>query len=144
MKNYNSEAQLVKHIKTRLFKLGRNIMFQKIESGGTSLGIPDVYYRTYKGGGWIEFKTGLWPKKLSTTIEPKYRPGQLKWLNHNSRLNGKSFLIIQFDEEIFVFKGNNIRKEYTQEMFIRHASYKFNWSDVFEYTLYNLLNGEPI
>jgi hypothetical protein len=100
--------------------------FEKIESGRTGTGIPDIFYSGLSCCGWIESKqkSGL---KRTTNIEIPYRPGQQKWLNNKKKkglnvyvlfyTHGKYFLLddfrdsfpsIQEMETISLWVGKNL------------------------------------
>ena len=71
------------------------IFLQRIESGSTGLGIPDIYFATKKENGWLELKE---IKILSKNINPDniikipFREGQKGWiLNH-----------LKYDKNIFI------------------------------------------
>ncbi len=74
------------------------IKLQPIESGGTGLGIPDLYFRTERRGGWIELKVG----KINAEGKMKLRwePGQLNWIKEHAELNGKTFLFIGVEPDL--------------------------------------------
>ena len=81
-------------IRRWLIKLLKNqpIKLQPIESGSTGLGIPDLYFRAAKQGGWVEFKVARMNE--AGEIKLRWEPGQLNWIKEHAELNGKTFLFI--------------------------------------------------
>jgi hypothetical protein len=100
-------------------KLGRfNLQLQAIESGGTGIGIPDLYLRHSEGAMWIELKIGHY---VGTGIRVLFRPGQLPWLQTNVSLGGNVALLMFVPHEEgndfswWVLKNSDIRASYTLE-----------------------------
>jgi len=113
------------YAKLRLIFVRNKSIFQKIESGMTGLGIPDIFFRTKYTDGWIELKEIIWPKKYDTIIKIPFKPGQFSWIKQYSLLCGNMFLIcsIRGETNIYIFRRTYIFKEYTQKEFLRKAYY---------------------
>jgi len=113
------------YAKLRILFVRNKCLVQRIESGTTGLGIPDIFFRTNDSEGWIELKEIFWPSKETTSIKIPFRPGQYPWLKQYTSLNGKAFLICSLygKTNIFIFLGRSIFKEYTQKEFLRKAYY---------------------
>lgn len=129
-------------------KIKTKCMIQKIESGGTGLGIPDLFFRTLKQDGWIELKRIKWPSTNSTEIKIPFEPGQFSWIKTYRELGGKVFLMClvnsktENDKSVFIFIGENIFKEYNQASFHLFADLVLNYDNFDYHSLYNLLNKE--
>jgi hypothetical protein len=95
-----------------------NLQFQPIESGGTGLGIPDVFVQSPAGHLWIELKIGFF---VAQGVRVVFRPGQLTWLKTNVLLGGRVALMmfVPNDEDSdfswWVFKRRDIKAFYTME-----------------------------
>lgn len=85
-------------------------MVQSVESGGTAVGIPDLFIRTEKISAWMELKNLIYP--VRSYLEVPFRPGQLAWLKRHSALGGISALAIASLEGIYMFKGAEIAGSY--------------------------------
>jgi len=75
------------------------VHFQRVESGLTGLGIPDLNY-CYRGiEGWIENKrTAGWKVTM--------RPEQIGWIERRTRAGGRVFIAVRRDEdELWLLKG---------------------------------------
>jgi hypothetical protein len=103
-------------------KTGNDLLIQKIESGGTGLGIPDIFIRTMNKDIWMECKQITWPKR-SNEIKIPFQPGQLKWISNYIRLGGTAFLAVLVGytsprtSQVYFFKNYSISGEYTKDMF---------------------------
>lgn len=74
-------------------------MWQTIETGSTSQGVPDSYYAfTYRKTGWIEYKN-------ATANAVRISPFQIAWHARHWRLGGVSFFAVRRDQELFLFTG---------------------------------------
>ena len=72
-----TERQMFKELNSAMKEYGK---LYSIETGSSSSGIPDCYFKHVKNKreGWVELKVG---KKLKDgSIEIKYRPGQQNFL----------------------------------------------------------------
>ena len=75
--SYKSEAMF-----SRAFCRGlteRNIFYQRIESGETGRGIPDVYIRLKQREVWVELKNDYRISLHDPLFQIKWRPGQQAW-----------------------------------------------------------------
>lgn len=81
---------------------------QRIESGTTGRGIPDLYAVSPRGEAiWIELKRihmRIYRNRPSY-INVTWRPGQQNWLNRVHRYNQKAMTIIAFDDCIGVVQA---------------------------------------
>lgn len=112
---------------------GKNHIIQSIESGGTGIGIPDIFFRTQNKEGWIELKQVRQSAKGKVNIP--FRPGQISWIQRYIKRNGLVILLCSFSNHfpdrgyLFAFKGKNIWEEYSINQFY-DASY---WQGTIEY-----------
>lgn len=90
---------------------------QRIESGGTGLGIPDAFVRTFHTDVWIEMKNLVFPVTYSVRVP--FRPGQYAWLKDYERMGGHSVLAIASQEGFFFFHNEHIHKEYAAPLSAR-------------------------
>jgi len=92
-----------------------DVKFQPVESGGTGIGILDIFARTAYHDYWIELKIA---KFTSTGIHIAFRPGQLFWIKDYARLGGRARLIVFIPHDTgtdfawWVFKDNDIKVDY--------------------------------
>ncbi len=96
---------------------------QPIESGGTSIGIPDLFARTLKTDCWCEVKIGNFS---GGWVHLKWRPGQLHWLRQYDSLGGKVLLIVGFidsdsEEALALFGWPNFLQHYAEDDFATRA-----------------------
>jgi hypothetical protein len=89
------------------------IQFQPIESGSTGIGIPDIYFASDRKEGWIELKI---LKKKGTSLIVPYRPGQWNWIQKRMHLNKRTYLFAYYQNKIYVYFNENIRKEYSEKI----------------------------
>jgi hypothetical protein len=85
MRNYRNEAAFGKHLCECLVQKGYFV--QRIETGGTGRGVPDVYIGAPKEQYWVEFK------RIHAIFSPKtweipWRPGQQAWMYKHYKLTG--------------------------------------------------------
>ena len=73
----------------------KNILYNRIESGTTSGGIPDLSYSYPSGHGWIELKIGY--AKGDRLYTPTMTPIQTNWLKTRGDLAGKVYILVLFD-----------------------------------------------
>lgn len=113
------------YAKLRTIFIRNGSLIQRIESGSTGLGIPDVFFRTKQSDGWIELKEVSWPIREETKIHIPFKSGQFYWAHKYSSLNGDMFLIcsIRGNTNIYIFRKEYILKEYTKKEFLRKACY---------------------
>lgn len=72
----------------------KNILHNRIESGATSSGIPDLSYSCPSGHGWIELKIGH--AKGDKLYTPTMTPIQSNWLKTRGNLAGKVYILVLF------------------------------------------------
>ena len=99
------------------------ILGQRVETGVTGLGVPDIFFRSRRCDGWIESKAFAWPTLKETYIKIPYRPGQLGWISLYREKGGKVFLVCLIDNgrlsgEVFCFEGYSIQEVYSQKQMI--------------------------
>jgi hypothetical protein len=74
---YRSEAAFSRAL---LLELKKRFSFvQRIESGETGRGIPDVYLRSAATEMWLELKNMPYAKVFDGSWQVPWRPGQLAW-----------------------------------------------------------------
>lgn len=62
--------------------------WQRIETGGTGLGIPDLNYCVIGKEGWIELKH-------TTSWKVRVRPDQCAWAERRARAGGRIFMAVR-------------------------------------------------
>lgn len=102
-----------------------DIKLQPIESSRTSIGIPDIFFRTQENEGWIELKQIIYNRIISVPFRPK----QLEWLREYTELGGCAILatIFQVDQQDYVslFKDYRIKTMYSDTDFVLDSFFTF-------------------
>ena len=80
----------------------KNILYNRVESGTTSGGIPDLSYSCPTGHGWIELKIGHVKRDKMNT--PTMNSVQSNWLKTRGDLSGKVFILVQFEGVEYLYK----------------------------------------
>ena len=119
-----AEGKLYKKLKHTMRSAGIQIMLQRIESGGTGEGIPDLFFRSLNQDGWIELKEIHWPKRGNTRIKIPFQKGQLPWITRYRSLGGHVFLFVLCNKDFYLFSKHNIKEEYKQIEFLEKTSYR--------------------
>lgn len=108
-----TESEGRQWLKRKLLRF--DLQFQAIESGGTGVGIPDVYIRHNRGSLWLELKIGHY---VSHAVRVIFRPGQLAWIQKNTHLGGRTAMMMFVPHEEgndfawWVFRGAEIKPMY--------------------------------
>ena len=81
----------------------RGFMVNKIETHGTTIGIPDLYC-VYGTPIWIELKVVNLDTKNKAAIHVPYRPGQLAWFARHKRLAPRIqlYTLVHTNDEIWL------------------------------------------
>lgn len=105
MLTYRNEAAFSKALVTAMRNKG--IFVQRIESGETGKGIPDLFVITQGTPMWIELKRvhGVCHR---TMVEIPWRPGQQAWLNDVTKRGVTCFTIACFDDGILMMRHDAI------------------------------------
>jgi len=100
MLSYRNEAAFSKALCTAMRAKG--IFVQRIESGETGKGIPDLFVITKGVPMWIELKRvhGSIPSTDTGTVTIPWRPGQQAWLNEVRTRGITTMTIACFDNGI--------------------------------------------
>ncbi len=131
------ESLMLKNLKSKLKEFPCELT--NIETGSVSVGVPDWYLKTMWNSVWIEAKQiEYWPKKISTTIKIKFRPGQWPWIQKHLRLQEQVLLMITHEDKWYCFK--DIKKEYTQHEFETLSVIPQDFMDMPSEKIYNFLN----
>lgn len=93
------------------------VFFQRIESGVTGIGIPDVFFRTRSTEGWIELKS-ISTLKVRKKVKMPFRVGQLSWIERYRKLGGQILVFCFVNDSLAVIANNKIQEEYTYQSFI--------------------------
>lgn len=81
------------------------VHLQRIESGSTGLGIPDVNY-CYKGTeGWAELKVAKVTKKTPHRVTLGLRPAQARWLHKRWSAGGLAWCVALLEDKVAMFPG---------------------------------------
>ena len=105
MLTYRNEAAFSKALVTAMRNKG--IFVQRIESGETGKGIPDLFVITKKVPMWIELKRvhGACHRDY---VEIPWRPGQQAWLNDVTKRGMACMTLACFDDGIIKIKHDRI------------------------------------
>lgn len=76
--------------------------WQRIETGMTGLGVPDMNYCLDGKEGWIEFKA-------VTGQRVRLRPEQVGWIERRTRAGGRVFIAARKSDELWIFAGSDAR-----------------------------------
>lgn len=74
--------------------LGRNLHMDRLENS-VSGGMPDVEGCLYGSQFWLELKFCERPARASTHVKPKFRPGQVPWIEARHDAGGRAFVLLQ-------------------------------------------------
>ena len=96
--NYRNEAAFSKALVTAM--RNRGIFVQRIESGETGKGIPDLFVITHKTPMWIELKRIHDTCSDKRTLEIPWRPGQQSWLHDVACRGVTTMTLACFDDGI--------------------------------------------
>jgi hypothetical protein len=84
--------------------------YSRVESGETSVGISDVYYRLPVASGWLELKFAHHPKALVPFDDKDgIRKSQLIWISEEVKFGGLVHIVAQVGNEILVIPGRFVR-----------------------------------
>lgn len=106
-KNKNEEH---KHLKESAFwqlirKNLKNVHLQRIETGGTGRGIPDLNGCFSGTEFWAELKVVNSGKKIAL------RPEQIAWLLQRTKHGGRTFIIVRApNSDIYLYKGEDAKE----------------------------------
>lgn len=99
MLSYKNEAAFSKALVTTM--RNRGWFVQRIESGETGKGIPDIYAVSVTGVAyWLELKRVHRPVGNSMVLEIPWRPGQQSWLNAVTMRSQRCRTLACFDDGI--------------------------------------------
>ena len=100
MLSYRNEAAFSKALCTAMRAKG--IFVQRIESGETGKGIPDLFVITKGTPIWIELKRvhGRIPAHDGLSVNIPWRPGQLAWLHDVASRGVMTMTLACFDNGI--------------------------------------------
>lgn len=85
---YKSEAAFSRALVLNL-KRHKHLLVQRIESGETGRGIPDLYLHTKRREVWMELKNKPYDSVYDNTWKIPWRPGQQAWMLRYKRITGK-------------------------------------------------------
>lgn len=105
MLSYRNEAAFSKALVTAMRNKG--IFVQRIESGETGKGIPDLFVITKGTPMWIELKR-VHSACHRNYVEIPWRPGQQAWLNDVSKRGVMTMTLACFDDGILVIDHHTI------------------------------------
>lgn len=106
MLTYRNEAAFSKALVTAMRNKG--IFVQRIESGETGKGIPDLFVITKGVPMWIELKRVHDICSNKRYVEIPWRPGQQAWLNSVSKRGVMCCTLACFDDGIVMIHHNII------------------------------------
>ena len=110
MFNYRNEAAFSKAFVQHLRKYGWFV--QRIESGSTGRGVPDIYCISPQGNAfWFELKRVHMNAAGHKVLSIPWRPGQQTWLHGVHKYNQRVFTLACFNDMILVIKHDKIHKD---------------------------------
>ena len=98
MFSYRNEAAFSKALVTAMRAKG--IFVQRIESGETGKGIPDLFVITKGTPMWVELKRVHGTCSDKQFLEIPWRPGQQAWLNDVQSRGVTCFTLVCYDDGI--------------------------------------------
>lgn len=99
MLSYRNEAAFSKVLVTSM--RNRGWFVQRIESGETGKGIPDIYAVSIEGAAyWLELKRVHKSIGRDSVVEIPWRPGQQSWLNAITMRKQRCRTLACFDDGI--------------------------------------------
>ena len=104
----------------------------RIETGITRAGIPDIFFTIDSRMGWIELKSiKKLPSKETSLVESKISALQVHWLKTRWP---NTWLLLRVDtpKSFYLFKGNHVRNKWTLEEFKR--LYDQQWDQRINFT----------
>lgn len=106
MLTYRNEAAFSKALVTAMRNKG--IFVQRIESGETGKGIPDLFVITHKTPMWIELKRVHDTCSSKFAVQIPWRPGQQAWLNDVQSRGVMTMTLACFNDGIVMIKHDRI------------------------------------
>lgn len=106
MLSYRNEAAFSRALVTAMRNKG--IFVQRIESGETGKGIPDLYVITRGVSMWIELKRVHSTCSDKKNVDIPWRPGQQAWLNDVTKRGVLCCTLACFDDGILQIPHNTI------------------------------------
>lgn len=103
---YKNEAFFSRALVTAM--KSRGMFVQRIESGETGKGIPDIFAITQGVPMWIELKRIHTTCSDKHTVTITWRPGQQAWLHEVSRRGMVSFTLACFDDGILKIPSSKL------------------------------------
>lgn len=101
---YRNEAAFSKALVTAM--RNRDIFVQRIESGSTGRGVPDIYAIIGTTPVWIELKRVRHTSQRFEEIP--WRPGQQSWLMDVTRRGQQAITLCCFDDRIVKISHKNL------------------------------------
>lgn len=108
----------------------KEIHSQRIETGGTGKGVPDVNYCHEGKEIWMELKS-------IDGLKSELSPFQMAWLFNRSKVGGNCFVLIRKNNS----KEKEIKLFHIKDMTIKELG-KLNWETEASYTLKTPYNWE--
>jgi hypothetical protein len=87
----------------------------RIETGSTTMGVPDVFFSMPGRMGWIELKlVKSLPARDSSKVSMKISPLQVHWLKSRHAHFGNTWLFIclQTPKTFYLIEGKNVQKHF--------------------------------
>jgi hypothetical protein len=108
---YSSESAFSSALLNALKAKAKRLLIQRIESGETARGIPDLYLRNNKREYWIELKN-IHQLVNSTAWKIPWRPGQQTWASQYKRYSGNyTYTIAALQDGYIIIPMNNMYKD---------------------------------
>lgn len=107
MIKYRNEALFSRAVCAHLRKQGYFV--QRIETGSTGRGVPDIYCITPDGRAmWLELKRVHSSAKGKDRVTIPWRPGQQAWLNMVHKFRQTARTLVAFDDCIMIVGHSHI------------------------------------
>ena len=104
----------------------------RLESGSTTRGIPDICYSIRNKFGFIELKiVKQYPVRETTKVNVKLTNLQKYWLKRRGELSGSCFVIVKVlsEKEYFIFDHINCQMLGTLTRKDMYKMTKFHWKN---------------
>ena len=113
------ESQFWRYVKNGM----RNKWLEdRIETGSTKIGVPDIFYTMNDKMGWVELKVfNNLPKGENSIVKIKISPLQVHWLTSRWKKNpGSTWMLARRDspkKTFYLFKGIDVIFTFTKSKF---------------------------
>jgi hypothetical protein len=115
------------------------MLIQRIESGETARGIPDLYLRTAKREYWIELKNIKRASVHNTTWRIPWRSGQLAWAQQYHRFSRlESYTIVALKDGYIIIPMTSYKNHTSHTVYSSQCIRMTQLSDIVDCILEGL------